>query len=117
MWKVITTDVFDQWLDKQKLSLREEMLAALKVLSDIGPHLGRPRADTLHGSKFPNMKELRVQFEGKPFRAFYAFDPERAAVVLCAGNKKGINEKLFYKDMIKLADSEFSKYLKRKEEK
>ncbi|EMC6097022.1 type II toxin-antitoxin system RelE/ParE family toxin, partial [Salmonella enterica] len=35
----------------------------------------------------------------------------RRAIVLCAGDKTGLNEKRFYKDMIKLADSEYRKHL------
>ncbi|EES0916290.1 hypothetical protein FXI30_004795 [Escherichia coli] len=61
----------------------------------------------------PNMKELRVQFAGEPIRAFFAFDPNRMAIVLCAGNKAGQNEKRFYKDMINLADSEYSKHIRK----
>ncbi|CDG16385.1 putative counterpart of the neighbouring VapB-like protein [Xenorhabdus doucetiae] len=34
-------------------------------------------------------------------------------IVLCAGDKTGMNEKHFYKDMIKLADTEFSKHLEK----
>lgn len=84
----------------------------LKILREYGPQLGRPYVDTLHDSKFPNMKELRIQHAGNPVRAFFAFDPCRNAIVLCAGNKTGLNEKRFYKDMIKLADAEFKKHLK-----
>lgn len=73
--------------------------------------MGRPFADTVKGSKYPNMKELRIQHQGDPVRAFFAFDPERNGIVLCAGDKTGLNEKQFYKDMIKIADKEFSKHL------
>lgn len=59
------------------------------------------------------MKELRIQYAGSPIRAFIAFDPERRAVVLCAGDKTGLNEKKFYKDMIKLADAEFRNHLRK----
>ncbi|EJN4353477.1 type II toxin-antitoxin system RelE/ParE family toxin, partial [Escherichia coli] len=43
--------------------------------------------------------------------AFFAFDPTRRAIILCAGDKTGTNEKRFYKDMIRLADSEYRKHL------
>ena len=56
------------------------------------------------------MKELRIQSKGKPLRAFFAFDPKRKAVLLCAGNKTG-NEKRFYKLMIPLADKEYETHL------
>jgi hypothetical protein len=58
------------------------------------------------------MKELRVQSKGDPLRAFFAFDPERKAIVLCAGNKKG-DEKRFYKRMIPIADKEFKAHLEK----
>ena len=115
MWDVITTTLFDAWYEQQTASLQDEMLAALKILREFGPHLGRPHVDTVKGSKYPNMKELRVQFSGHPVRAFFAFDPERRAIVLCAGGKAGVNEKRFYKEMIKCADAEFSHHLKNKE--
>lgn len=63
------------------------------------------------------MKELRVQIGGHPFRAFFAFDLERKAIVLCAGDKKSDDEKLFYKRMIKIADAEFASHLKSPETK
>lgn len=102
MWKVISTELYDQWFDEQDFDLREDMLAAFKILREFGPNLGRSHVDTVKNSDFPNMKELRVQSDGRPVRAFFAFDPERKAVVLCAGDKTGLNEKRFYKEMIKL---------------
>ncbi|MEG1226693.1 MAG: type II toxin-antitoxin system RelE/ParE family toxin [Hafnia sp.] len=111
MWQVITTECFEKWFDAQNEALQDEVLASLKILSENGPNLGRPQVDTLKASKYPNMKELRIQFAGNPIRAFFAFDPKRMAIVLCAGDKTGLNEKQFYKDMIKLADAEYRKHL------
>lgn len=82
----------------------------MMLLRQYGHQLARPYADTLYGSKFNNMKELRIQINGDPYRAFYAFDPIRQAIVLCAGNKIG-NEKQFYKQMIPLADELYQKHL------
>lgn len=113
MWEVKGTDLFDAWFEEQTEALQDEVLAALAILSEFGPNLGRPYVDTLNGSKHPNMKELRIQFEGNPIRAFFAFDPTRQAIVLCAGDKTGLNEKRFYKSMIKLADAEYSNHLKK----
>ncbi|EAP3475970.1 type II toxin-antitoxin system RelE/ParE family toxin [Salmonella enterica] len=115
MWQIITTRCFDEWFLAQEESLRESVYEAMGILEKFGPKLGRPYVDTLNGSDFSNMKELRIQHAGNPVRAFFAFDPVRRAVVLCAGAKTGINEKLFYKDMIKLADSEYRKHLAKPE--
>lgn len=111
MWEVNTTGVFDEWFEVQTLALKEDVLAAMKILSEYGPQLGRPYADTVNDSDYPNMKELRIQHAGNPVRAFFAFDPTRRGIVLCAGDKTGVNEKQFYKDMIKLADAEYRKHL------
>ena len=111
MWDVETTEVFDKWFEAQIEALKEDMLAAMVILSEYGPQLGRPFADTVNDSAFSNMKELRVQHRGSPIRAFFVFDPSRRGFVLCAGDKTGLNEKRFYKDMIKLADAEYRKHL------
>lgn len=110
MWTVITTDFFDEWFDAQSDDTQEKVLAGLVALQTGGPTIGRPLVDTVNASKYNNMKELRVQHQGDPIRAFFAFDPLRQAIVLCAGNKGG-NEKRFYKQMIPIADFEFAKHL------
>lgn len=115
MWKVITTDRFDQWFFEQEPDLQDELLAAFLVLKREGPLTGRPLVDTLKNSKYPNMKELRLSFEGKPIRALFAFDPIRQAVFLCAGDKTG--DKKFYQTYIKIADREFKIHLKKLEDK
>lgn len=109
MWQVITTDLFDDWFSSLDDTDRANVLAGLLVLRDKGPHLPRPYADTLEGAKIANLKELRIQSKGKPLRAFFAFDPLRQAVVLCAGDKSG--DKRFYVRMIPIAEAEYQKHL------
>jgi len=46
MWEVETTDMFDEWFHHQKQDLKEDVLAALHILSEYGPQLGRPWVDT-----------------------------------------------------------------------
>ena len=67
-------------------------------------------ADTVYGSKYTNMKELRIQSLGRPIRAFFAFDPQRTGIILCAGDKGG-NDKRFYDEMIPVADKEYAAHL------
>ncbi|MEA9392076.1 type II toxin-antitoxin system RelE/ParE family toxin [Acerihabitans sp. TG2] len=116
MWLIETTDRFDRWFSTSNDSNRASILAALIVLREKGPNLSRPYADTVQGSRYSNMKELRVQSRGDPIRAFFAFDPCRTGILLCAGNKVG-NEKRFYDVMIPVADQEFTHYLKKVERK
>ena len=89
--------------------LRVELAARLRVLEMFGPHLGRPLADTLRGSKFANMKELRFTWQRNPYRYFFAFDPERRAVVLVGGSKAG--DRRFYDALMPVAEARFEKYL------
>lgn len=95
MWEVETTDTFDKWFNHQTQALKEDVLAIMHILSEYGPQLGRPWVDTVKNSHYANMKELRIQHAGDPVRAFFAFDPGRKAIILCAGNKTGKNEKRF----------------------
>lgn len=94
MWEIKTTDTFDHWFRSLCDADRVGVLAALMVLREKGPGLPRPYADTVKGSRYSNMKELRIQCRGEPLRAFFAFDPYRIGIVLCAGNKAG-NESVF----------------------
>ena len=110
MWRIHTTETFDAWYEGQDEIDRTNTLASIIVLQTFGPALSRPHADTVNGSTYGNMKELRIQSRGKPIRAFFAFDPRREGILLCAGRKTG-NEKRFYEQMIQIADREYSAHL------
>lgn len=86
-------------------------MAHAKFLEEFGPQLGRPTVDTLKGSNYTNMKELRFSSKNGVWRVAFAYDPKRQAILLVAGNKIGVNEKRFYKDLIKIADERFSEHL------
>lgn len=110
-WEIETRILFDNWFELQSDDVQEEILAHFGILEEDGPNLGRPQVDQIKGSKYPNMKELRVQVDGHPFRLFFAFDPTRKAIILCAADKKGETDKVFYKKMIKIADAEYASHL------
>ena len=110
MWTINTTTTFDTWLLELCDTDRECIYALLIVLRQQGPALSRPYADTLNGSRYRNMKELRIQSKGKPIRVFYAFDPHRSGIVLCGKHKTG-TDKRFYAEMLPLAEREYGVYL------
>ena len=112
MWVVKTTDRFDTWFEAQSDRDRANVLAAMLLLRDRGPRLTRPYADFVKGSRFGNMKEMRIQSQGRPIRAMFAFDPKREATVLCAGDKSK-EPKRFYRKMVAIADDEFASHLAR----
>lgn len=68
MWTVLFSQRFDDWLSEQDEALQEKVLADLGKLKVYGPELPRPYADTIKGSRYKNMKELRVQYAGHPIR-------------------------------------------------
>jgi hypothetical protein len=88
------------------------LLAQLKVLEQLGPLARRPHVDTLKGSTYANMKELRFAAAGGVWRAAFAFDTRRTAIVLVAGDKAGHgSETRFYKTLIAKADKRFTAHL------
>src|SRR3546814_267470 len=94
-----------------------DLLAQAKLLEAFGPKLGRPRVDTLKGSRHANMKELRFDAGGGVWRVAFAFDLKRQAILLVAGDKSGVSGKRFYKALIKKADERFDSHLARLKEK
>lgn len=92
-------------------SVQTELLAQAKVVEQFGPQTGRPRVDTLNGSKHANMKELRFEADDGVWRVAFAFDPMREAILLVAGDKSGGGEARFYRTLIAKADARFDRHL------
>ncbi len=88
-------------------AVQDELLARIALLKAFGPNLGRPYVDTLKGSKFANMKELRFELNGI-WRFAFAFDRDRRAIILCGGDKQGQSERRFYRTLIAVADERFA---------
>jgi hypothetical protein len=87
--------------------VQDELAAMMRLLREFGPHLKRPHCDTLKGSTHANMKELRFSAADGVWRIAFAFDPQRQAVLLVGGDKSGVSQKKFYKDLIRTADRRF----------
>ncbi len=83
----------------------------LSLCERYGPSLGRPEVDTLKDSKYANMKELRFRADGGVWRIAFAFDPQRDAILLVAGDKSGVSERKFYKRLIEKADKRYKEHL------
>lgn len=114
-WAVEFDEAFEPEFDKLSETVQDELLAHAKVLEQFGPTLGRPRVDTLKGSVFPNMKELRFDADGGVWRVAFAFDPQRKAILLVAGDKSGVSQQNFYRKLIDRADERFRDHLVRLE--
>lgn len=110
-WTVLFHEEFDIEFQALDRDLQDELLAHAKLLQEFGPKLGRPAVDTLTGSKHANMKELRFGWKGQVWRVAFAFDPERHAILLAGGDKRGADSKRFYGRLIAIADRRFAGYL------
>ena len=108
---MINHDSFEPEFDALTDGVRRALLIVTGLLESYGPSLGRPHVDTLSGSRHVNMKELRFQADDGVRRVAFAFDPERRAIVLVAGDKAGVAPKRFYKSLITRADGRFSEHL------
>jgi hypothetical protein len=108
-WSIEYTAEFEAWwmmlTGEEQVSVR----AGVKLLEEKGPALPRPYADTMSKySKYPNMKELRVQHGGDPIRVMFAFDPRQTAILLIGGAKTG---KGWTQKMVAQADGIYERYL------
>jgi hypothetical protein len=110
MWEVEYSDEFKEWWDTLTDDQQEDLVASVELLRNLGPALPRPHADVVKGSRYPNMKELRTQSQGKPLRTLFAFDPRRCAILLIGGDKTG--DSRFYEKMVKMADKLYGEHLK-----
>lgn len=112
-WNVLFHEDFELEFGGFEVSLQDELLAHAKLLSALGPNLGRPTVDTLKGSTYVNMKELRFSWRREVWRVAFAFDPQRQAVLLVGGSKAGIKQDLFYRRLIRIADKRYAEHLAR----
>ena len=108
MWRVEYTEQFESWWEQLSADEQERVAAAVELLEQHGPALGRPIVDTLEGSRHPNMKELRPR--GGHIRVLFAFDPRRTAILLCGGDKSGLWS-AWYAEAIPAADQLFEEHL------
>ncbi|MGH9715587.1 MAG: type II toxin-antitoxin system RelE/ParE family toxin [Candidatus Acidiferrales bacterium] len=106
-------DEFELKFQALSEDVRTEILALSIVLAQFGPQLGRPRVDTLKGSRHVNMKELRFRAADGEWRVAFAFDRRRKAILLVAGDKSGGSQKRFYRELIRKADERFDAHLAR----
>lgn len=94
------------------IRIRKQVIAALGLLAERGPQLGRPLVGTVVRSRHRNMKELRPGSSGRSeLRIPFAFDPEWHAILIVAGDKAG-NWSKWCKTNIPIADDLFDDHLR-----
>ena len=113
-WDVEYTDEFGQWWDTLTEAEQESVDVSVRLLEAMGPRLPFPHSSGVKASRHGHMRELRIQHAGRPYRILYAFDPERAAILLIGGDKTG--HKRWYEVHVPLADRLYDEHLKELEE-
>ena len=83
MWNIVYSSEFEQWFFSLNEDEQDSVLYSLNVLKQIGPQLGRPHVDTIQGTELCNLKELRIQHQGYPYRALF-FLIQNAKLLCCA---------------------------------
>lgn len=110
-WRIDFHPTFLEEFEKLAEPVQDELAAMVELLKVAGPQLKRTWSDTLKGSAHTNMKELRFDADNGVWRVAYAFDPERKAILLVAGDKSGGSQQKFYKGLIRRADARFDEHL------
>jgi hypothetical protein len=112
-WTVVFHGEFEPEFDELPTEVQDELYAEAGFVEKFGPETGRPHVDTLKGSDYANMKELRFEAAEGEWRVAFAFDPKRRAILLIAGDKTGVSEKKFYKRLIAKADARYERHLEK----
>ena len=106
-WEIYVVDEVREWIDGLEPATHAPVVQAIDLLAEIGPGLGRPLVDTIHGSSITNLRELRPS----TVRILFAFDPWRASILLVAGDKAG-QWNAWYREAVPLAEQRYEIYLK-----
>jgi hypothetical protein len=102
---------FEEWWNSLDADEQDSVNFSVRLLQEIGIHLRRPHVDTVNKhSQFPNMRELRCQHQGRPYRVLFAFDPRRVAILLIGGDKTG--NARWYEEFVPTADKIYARHLK-----
>src|SRR5215468_12709482 len=88
-WEVEFIDEFGEWWEGLTEDEQDSIDVTVRLLEELGPHLPFPHCSDIKESRHSQMRELRVQHKGEPYRILYSFDPRRAAILLIGGKKTG----------------------------
>ena|SRR3989338_31238 len=99
----------EQWFLSLTVGEKDSVMTGIELLGTLGPQLGYPYSTKILGSRYSQMRELRIQHKGHPYRILYVFDPERAAILLLGGDK--IGDDRWYRKKVPIAEKRYDKYL------
>jgi len=105
-WPVEVTSQLETWYAGLGETDRAAVNAAVDVLQERGPGLGRPLVGEIVGSRYGRLKELRIG----SIRILFRFDPRRTAILLTGGDKRD-DWRGWYRAAISVADDLYDAYL------
>lgn len=108
-WEVEYTDEFELWWEALGIKEQISVSASVDLLGLLGPGLGFPHSSDIKGSRHGNLRELRIQHAGRPYRVLYAFDPRRCALLLIGGEKTGRHR--LYEEHVPMAEKLYDVHL------
>ncbi len=100
---VLATGTFREWLGQQTEQVQDQVDAIVKALEVKGVLLGFPLSSELKGTS--KLRELRPAAGASAARVLYAFDQNRAAVLLCGALK---TDAKMYESAIATAERELA---------
>lgn len=109
-WDIEYTDEFGEWFDGLSAAEQDNVAVKVGLLEDLGIALDYPHSSRIEGSRHGQMRELRIQHAGRPYRVLYAFDPRRTAILLLGGDKTGDDR--WYERVVPIADHLYDEHLK-----
>lgn len=122
-WHNAIYGIIEPWLGKSKESTSSpsgfsrlsddeqvEVGRVVELLVEHGPALPFPYSSGIAGSRHRQMRELRIQHRGRPYRVLYAFDPRRTAILLLGGDQTG--NPRWYEENVPKADDRYDDYLR-----
>lgn len=110
-WVVEFTNEFADWWESLNEIVQDAIDRSVHLLESRGPTLPFPHSSDVRGSKHGNMRELRTQVGGEPYRIFYAFDARRVAILLIGASKEGKGNVPFYERLTPIADRLYDEHL------
>ena len=109
-WQVEAVGEFATWFLGLDDNEQVDVGRVVELLEQHGPSLPFPYSSGIASSRHRQLRELRIQHRGRPYRVLYAFDPRRTAILLLGGDKTG-NDR-WYEENVPLADDRYDVYLR-----
>ncbi|EPJ78968.1 hypothetical protein CFII64_21580 [Pseudomonas sp. CFII64] len=108
-WEIEYTDEFGSWWECLRTNEQSSVEASVRLLGQFGPALRFPHCSAIKGARHGNLRELRIQHGGRPFRILYAFDPRRCVLLLIGGDRTGHNR--WYIEYVPMAERLYDEHL------